>query len=198
MKKIIIALIFALLHAGSVSAQEFVPGDLTEDSYSSEWFGFTYSCPESSVMATHEEIMDLIAQGGELVYSENEFGQQILDYSRTAVVYEMLSVDYSSGSTVTVAAEKMPLANMTEEQYLDQSMSNLREAGLDISAGENYKKVEFCNNEWTIAGYLMAYQNLNLSNLLLVRKIDDRMAFIQISCINMDDCNELLRSFKPF
>ncbi len=166
----------------------YVRGTVSEQGWESEYFALRYTAPEDMGMATEEYLNQIMGIGMDML--SESFTEQQLEYAEMRTIYEMMSLDTAgSGFNVLVMAEKLPLINMSNEQYkrsFVQQLSKVEGATLisddevvDI-AGEEYVKV--CSE--VEAQGAVAKQNYYF------RVIDDRALSIVITYT--DDTEEMV------
>lgn len=93
---------------------EYAAGTLTDTGYSSEYLGLQWTIPEGSdlIMTTQEELNTLIETSGT--------GEMEIEHS-----YEMMASTAAGNPNMLVMTEKLPLANMSIEQYVQAAMPNI-------------------------------------------------------------------------
>lgn len=71
------------------SSGSYAKGTIDGNNFESEWLGVRYEAPEGFVMATDEELEELLLAGGELIYEDD--AQTFIDYAKLTTVYEMMT-----------------------------------------------------------------------------------------------------------
>ncbi len=177
-------------------AEEYTPGTRTDTDYTSETLGLRFTLTENMVMASDEEINALMGQAADLMYEDPETGEQVLDTTQLAMVYEMMAVDVTTGGNVIIAAEKLPLASMTEEQYVAAMEQQMAQTTMSIDFGDpssvTLGSTEFLSLQYEAdAGTGVMQQNM------LLKKIGDRMMLITLSAPDQAGLDALLACFTP-
>ena len=177
-------------------AEEYTPGTRTDTDYTSETLGLRFTLTENMVMASDEEINALMGQAADLMYEDPETGEQVLDTTQLAMVYEMMAVDVTTGSNVIIAAEKLPLASMTEEQYIAAMEQQMAQTTMSIDFGDpssvTLGSTEFLSLQYEAdAGTGVMQQNM------LLKKIGERMMIITLSAPDQAGLDALLACFTP-
>ena len=114
--------------ATSVPEEEkvYVKGTFTDTTYESEFIGIRYNAPEGWALATESELAQLPQDN--------------------VTTWEMESVNSADGSNILIAAEKLPLTNITVDMYIN-SLKNTLSESVGISVDEIRD-----NGTYTIAG----------------------------------------------
>lgn len=177
-------------------AEEYTPGTRTDTDYTSETLGLRFTLTENMVMASDEEINALMGQAADLMYEDPETGEQVLDTTQLAMVYEMMAVDVTTGGNVIIAAEKLPLASMTEEQYVAAMEQQMAQTTMSIDFGDpssvTLGSTEFLSLQYEAdAGTGVMQQNM------LLKKIGERMMIITLSAPDQAGLDALLACFTP-
>ena len=179
------------------AAGEYTPGTRTDTGYESEALGLQFTLGENMVMASDEEINSLMGQAADLMYEDPETGEQILDTAQLTVVYEMMAADVTTGSNAIIAAEKLPLANLTEEQYIAAMEQQMAQTTMSIDFGEP-SPVTLGNTEFLSLQYETdAGNGAVMQQNMLLKKIGDRMMLITLSAPDQAGLDALLACFAP-
>ena len=179
---------------------DFVRGTLTSvsyDAYVNPELGIRCVVPESYVMATEEEIEQIMAAGVDMIFKEDEAGKQILDVSKITLLYEMLAVNNNDGSSITIIAEKPILSNMTMKQYVDDNISQISSLPMDISELQSGKE-DFCGQELSYLSYSMNYQGVNVMQKIFFMESGDRFVIFQLSALDTDTINTMKGFFSEY
>ncbi len=99
------------------TAGEFVRGTLTDTGWESEYLGLRFTTPEDMVMASDEELAEMLGIGTDALSEAGDFSDAQLKMAELTSVYEMFAYD-ASGNNVNVTVEKTPV-NMELEDYAD-------------------------------------------------------------------------------
>lgn len=178
--------------------ESYVKGTVTEEGWESEFFGLRYAAPENMGMATEEYLNELMGLGKEIL--SESFTEQQLKYAEMRTVYEMMSLDTAgSGFNVLVMAEKLPLINMSSEQYkrsFVQQLSQVEGATL-VSDDET---AEIAGEEYLlVCSQVEAQGNVMYQNYYF-RVLDDRAMSIVITYT--DETQEMIETvmnaFEPY
>lgn len=179
---------------------EFVRGTLTTvsyDAYVNPELGIRCVVPDSYVMATEEEIEQIMTAGMDMIFKEDETGKQILDVSKITLLYEMMAVNNTDGSSVTVIAEKPVLSNMTLKQYIDANVSQISSLPMEISEPESGKE-DFCGQELNYLSYSMNYQGVDITQKMFFMESGDRFVIFQLSALDTDTINTMKGFFSEY
>ena len=161
--------------------EEFKKGTVTSSGYVSEYLNLTFVLPDNYVMATEDELDDMISEITSMDQSSLE-----------SLSAEMLAASLTGDPNVIVIVEKLVLSNITEMQYLelsgtvipDNSLNKVTEVEI---AGQTYKRLKSTNEDLLIQD-------------LYARKQDDRMILITVTYTaeTTDQMKEMMSAFKPF
>ncbi len=177
--------------------QNYTSGTRTETSYESVWLGLSYTLPSDMVMATDDEINTLMNIGADMLIEDEATGQQMIDYSKVTVVYEMMAVSIDGTSNVQVLAEVPMLANITAGQYvslLETQLPALLE-GVELLGNST---MEFCGKTYNTMDYAVDVgDGLLVYGRHLVIKLGDRMGSIILSSSDASRLDSLLEGFAP-
>lgn len=176
--------------------EEYVPGERTETGYTSTTLGLQFTLPENMVMASDDEINQLMQVSADMMYEDPDTGEMILDYSQLNTVYEMMAIDVTNGSNVIVMSEKLPLAAMTEEQYIAAMEQQMTQTTVDIDFGEP-EPYTLGTTEFTRLSYSVAANGTQMNQVMLLKKAGDRMYAITVSYPDTVELAPLLDCFGP-
>ena len=200
-----IILCAAFLFACQSVENPFTPGSktyekgvLTETSFESEYLDLRFTAPDGYIMATQEDMDELIDFGGETTYVD---GNKLnLDYAKAATVYEMMVSAPVGYPNVFVLVEKLLLSNMSVDQYLDSLKDQLLNVdSLDYMISDERVSVKVAGENYTQLSTVIHYPNmpgLEVIQNYLVRKIDNRvLCFIVTYTANTKDKTDTLLTF---
>lgn len=175
--------------------EEYVPGERTDTDYTSTTLGLRFTLPENMVMASDEEINQLMQVSVDMMYEDPDTGEMIIDYSQLNTVYEMMAIDVSTGSNVIVMSEKLPLAAMTEEQYITAMEKQLEQTTVDVDFGEP-EPYTLGATDFTMLSYSVAANGTQMNQVMLLKKVTDRMYAVTISYPDTAELAPLLDCFS--
>lgn len=170
-------------------------GTRTDTTWESKWFELKYTLPDNMVMATDDEINNMMEIGADALYKDSATGQQLIDYSKITVVYEMMALRSDSTGNVIVMAEKLALSGMTEQQYITALKQQLDQAQAEIIY-QDLKRCEVADSTFYELPYTMMTNGTTIRQSMLVKKEDDRMAVIALTYANDTVRSELLAGFS--
>ena len=176
--------------------KEYVPGERTETEYSSEWIGLRYTLNSDMVMATDEELNDMMELGAEAL-SDKDGKNLLAEYAKLTTVYEMMAVNVADQSNIIICAEKLTLSATTEEQYLAAVKKQMEDVYADFTV--TYADVtsrELGGMTFSELGYVVDYGGTPLYQTYLVKKMDNRMYGIVLSYSEESVLDTLLAGFS--
>lgn len=176
-------------------------GVLNEQSYESEFLNLKFTAPSNYIMMTQEELDQTLDLSSEEIFKDKD--KKIIDYTKAVTVYEMQALcsdTMGNFPNLSIGVEKLNLKNITETQYLDVVKGQLQEVTqIDYTLEDDYSKMTVAGQEYTTLVATTSIGGINLKQSYLVRKINDRMAFI-ILTENTDEsqaAQDLLNCLQP-
>ena len=180
------------------SGDAYQKGILTDVGFESEFLGLRFETPADFIMATEEELAASIETGKDaMTLSEAQ-----IDYAELTSVYEMMVASPTGSPNIIVAVEKLPLSNISEEQYFD-SLKTI----LPNQTALTYFFDDAVIEDVTLAG--QAYKALildatangmEIKQEYIIRRIGNRMlALIVTYTADTEDAkNSLLECFTAY
>ena len=179
------------------TAAAYEKGVLTENTFESAYIGVRYTASGDYVMATEAETLTLMGIGAETAGIDSK----TLDYALLTTVYEMMVSTPSGIPNLSVMVEKLPMQNITVEQYLGilkEQLSSVSSMKYDLSgeidsvsiAGQTYSRF--------IAHVEMS--GIEMQQYYIFRKTDDRIIGFIGTCTpdTTDALDALLNSFEAY
>ena len=102
----------------------YVKGTVTDTGWESEYLGMRYIMPEGMLMATEEELNQVMGLGAEIL--SGDINELQMEYARMRTVYEMMSTDATGATNVVLTVEKLLFSNMDAEQYVQSLEQGLK------------------------------------------------------------------------
>ena len=146
MKKIILVTLCMaaiLLSACSKTTDTYVQGTVTDNGFESEWMNMKFTLPEGWVIASQEEMDEVLATGEDALNGEVDTDAAMEDST-----YEMMTYAEAGLPSVSIMVEKLPSSKMTIEEYADVIKEGLNnstgtyvweEPVAETVAGEEYQ-----------------------------------------------------------
>ena len=186
--KKLISVIFAIIAVFLLSAVcfaegEFVPGVRTDTQYISETLGIRIDLTEDYVMATDDEIRQMMQIGAGVLLDEDN-AKNLLNITDISLYYDMMAVNPLDGSTVLVMAEKPILSGMTQKQYMDANIAQLKNT-LGISDIEQ-DQIEICGIQYDGLAYPITAAGYEIQYAAFISKVGDRFVSITLSGLTED------------
>lgn len=174
---------------------EYVPGERTDTSYTSTVLGLQFTLPQDMVMASDDEINQLMQAGVDMMYEDPETGEMVIDYTQLTTVYEMVAVNISDGSNIIVMSEKLPLSGITEEQYITAMEQQMAQTTMAVDFGEP-STTTVGDTEFTALDYNVEANGTQTLQSMLLKKVGDRMYAITLSYYAPEARDTLLGCFS--
>lgn len=175
-------------------AEGYIPGTLTDSSWSSESLGLQFIAPESMVMTTQEELEALMEISTDMY--AGSYDEQVINYAKVNTIYEMMAMDLS-GNNVIITAEKLPLSNMTTQQYVTALKTNMQNIGFDITFSDTYSS-EICGTEYLAMDGVLSSSGATVQQFYFIRKVEDRMVSIAVTAVTEDALDTILDGFAAY
>ncbi len=186
-------------NADNNSNSTFSRGTITDNVYSSEYSGLTFTPPNSDwIYASDEEMASMMNVSVDIL---NDVGISASQEEINAVtIYDMIAQDPYSGTNVIILYENLSLVqdglSYSAEDYLQASNEMLEQTGFY----DNFS----ATNEVTLCGETYVSQNItgNMNGVAtnqyyFTRRIDDYMLSIIISLFgNQYDIDSMLANFS--
>ena len=160
---IVLFIVFALCGCGKKTTDKLVDklsakndpkislGTWSDNTYTNDFLGVTYTMPEGWVRKTDEEILEDMELGAELIGNNAELNKKIAEL--TTVTYFMTS-DINTGNNIILMSEKTFSSNITIDKYMDAVITNIQKVDtINYTVGERKKE--------NINGF--KYESLDLS-----------------------------------
>lgn len=185
--------------AGCSSVPAYEAGTRTSKAFTSEWMGLKFNLPGDMAMVSDEQLEQLMQISADVMYEDSKTGQQMVDYAKVAVVYEMMAQSDNDRSNVIVMAEKIS-NSMTEEKYIEASKSQIstqltadyqvvKEGETRVLGGQDFKELTYAVDASKTLGY-------TLDQTMLVKKKGDRMIVIVFSYSGEEQLQKLMDGFS--
>ena len=162
----------------------YVKGTITETGFESEWMGLRFTKPATVIMATQEEMDAVMLQGLQMMYGEN--AAAMFDYATMTSVNEMQATWLAGMPVVQIVVEKMPMAGLTEIDYLSAVVTNLNAtaatSGVNYTFAEELYLLELAGIEFTgLTVAVDAGMGTTVYQDYLVKEKDGRMILVAFS-----------------
>lgn len=167
----------------------FVQGVRTDSSYTNETIGIRIDLTDDFVMATDEEIMQMMQIGMDNML-DSEQAKELIDIANITVLYEMLATNLKNNSTIVLIAEKPMLSGIKQEQYVEANIEQIKEY-MQVDTVEQ-DTVEMCGKNWDIIAYEVDVSGVSLNYFMLIRKVGDRFVMLDFTVLDEESLDELI------
>lgn len=167
----------------------FVQGVRTDSSYVNESVGIRVDLTDDFIMATDEEINQLMQVGADVIL-DSEQAKNIIDIANITVLYEFLATNPKNGSTIMLIAEKPLLSGIKQEQYIEANIQQIK-TYMKVDTVEQ-DTVEMCGKNWDIMAYEMTTSGVTLNYFVLITKVGDRFVMLDFTVLQEEALDELL------
>lgn len=175
----------------------FTPGVRTDTTYTNTSLGLHFTATENMVMATDEEMQNMIQGGADVVYGDLENKEQILDQVEQTTGYEMVAADVVTGGGVIIATEKLALEGIDEEQYIDALKQQLSAVNTLQVTFEDPGTVTLGDTAFTGVTYVASANGVQSAQTMLLKKVGDTMCVIILAYSDDTQYQALLSCFSP-
>lgn len=172
-------------------------GTLTTNSWQSSWIGLQYKADSSMVMATQQDMENMMNLGADVMFGEN--GQQMVDWAKVTTAYEMMATNASNGSNVIVCAEKLTLSNITVSQYLDALKTQTTSLGLYTNINFSTPVTQKVGGiDFTRTDMTATFNGAVINQTYMVAKMEDRMVSLIFTCTASGALETMLAGFSAY
>lgn len=155
----------------------YTVGVIEGNHFVSPWLNLRFESPEGFIMATQEEMLELMAVGLEL----SDIDPATANWLDMALVNEMMAMLPTGSAQVSLVTERLMLSGMTMEQYIEAAFAGVESLlGWGVEFHDDLRTIEFAGLEWyTYTATIDAF-GMDWSYQYLARRFGDRMALITI------------------
>ena len=151
MKKRILALMIAVMTVFMTACgggAAYTPGTFTETGYETEFLGFRFTTPDGFVLATSEELTQLMGMTMDAMSESGDINEVQKKYAELTSIYELMVTDATGVANANIILEKtnVPLNSYVEilkGQFEEMAAMNITMTGeeeVDF-AGATYTKL---------------------------------------------------------
>ncbi len=180
------------ISANDTKVEAYVPGTTTETGYSSDYLALEFIPKGTMVMSTEDELYEAMGIGAEFVGID----KKTYDWETVGNAYEMMATDIITGSNVIVLAEKLALKNVTMDQYIEALRVQFKNVESMTVTFDSVNEVTFAGQTYTRIDATTVVNGMNIKQVMLLRKVEDRMFGITVTAMNEGDDDVLLSCFK--
>ena len=183
--------------SGTSSSNEYEKGTFTETEFSSEYLSLRFSLPEGFVMATEEEINEMMGLGADALGIDSA----LVEYAELTTVYEMTAISVDGSTNVIVFSEKLGLRNITVEQYFTALKAQLQEMpNAEYIIDDEIITVEIAGKAYEQMTASTSAYGVDMVQQYMMRKIDNRMVGVVTTCTpdTEDILNTLMEGFSAY
>lgn len=169
----------------------YKPGETSGDVFTSEWIGIKFTKNDDYIYATDEELLEMLNASADAYYEDKETGKQLVDYAKANSVIEMMASSLN-GDNILLMTEKLPLSNMTMDQYIESFSKQMDGRGMNFD-GRSTKS--FAGKEFTLMKYSLDI-GITLYQDYYLYKQENRMVAIIVTYFDTETRDMLLGSFE--
>lgn len=172
----------------------YTPGVRTDTNYTNPVLELCFTPTGNMVMASDEEIQSMMQAGTDVMYQDPDTSEKVLDYVQLTTIYEMVAVDVTNGSSVTLMAEKLPFASIGMDQYIEALKAQIGQTTATAEFGDP-ETVTLAGAEYTGLTYTLEVNNTQATQTLLLKKVGSRMYALVFSYSDAASYQNLLGCF---
>ena len=176
---------------------DYVVGTISGNNFESEWLGLRFTAPDGFVMASQQEIMEMMQLGLDMLDADGA----TVAWAEMATVSEMMAMLPDATASASLITERLLLSGITIEQYVATSFQQLEEmTGWDITFNNDITEIDFAGNTWhTYTANIHAF-GVNYSYQYIIHKFGNRMAIISIYSLlgEEENIDILMNAFQSY
>ncbi len=184
--------------------ESYERGTVNGNVYESKCLGIRLSLSDDYVVATQEEFEQAREVGADLIMSEEAQEKYGEVAASVAIEPELMAVCVSDGGrmNISIAVQKLPLANMTADQFFmlsKQGMSGGLADGMEMNFGDT-SEVEIAGTTYTKMPITTAVQGISANIDMYMRVKDGHAALITITYLPEQSAKveELIGSIQKY
>ena len=194
----ILMVTFLCVGCGDKNEDSILPsrGAWDNNVYTNDYVHLTFTMPDGWIYGSDEEIANLMGIVVDGLKEDINISDKILE---AAVVYDMLCQDINTGTNVMVMYDNLAYyigGTKTDVlQYMDLTKENLSKTNINYIFGE-YTEDVICGNKYNMMSVSVEDTDLSYKQNFYVRKLDDIMIVIVITCMGDDSIDVIMSNFK--
>lgn len=179
------------------TAGGFTRGTQTEAGWESEYLGLRFTTPDDMVMATDEELAEMLGIGTDALSDAGDFSDAQLKLAELTSVYELFAYD-ALGNNVNVTVEKTPV-NMSAEDYMDAlAQTLLAITAISYEQISEPETVELGGIEFAKCSFLGTTNGQSMYQDYYVRIVDNMPMSIIVSYVSDDAAAKIADAFAAY
>jgi len=175
----------------------YVAGTIDGNNFESEWLGLRFAAPSGFIMASQEEMNDMMQLGLDML----DMDRNLIAWADIAVVFEMMAMVPTGMASAHVATERIMLSGITIEQYVEAAIGQLESTtGWQVHFNDDIRPINFAGQQWYTYTADIHALGMDWSYQYLVRRFDNRMALITIysAAGHEDYIDALFNAFRAY
>ena len=179
MKKRLLALmlVVAAVLMTACGGKAYTPGTFTDTGYESEFLGFRYTTPDGCVLATEDELSQLM--GMSLDAAGDDFTELQKKYAELTTIYEMMIADATGAANANIVLEK---TNLSFSKYLEAFKEQLNGlTSMSITLKDDGQEVDLAGATYTKLTADVEANGFVMCQEYYLRKVGDRMMCITVT-----------------
>ena len=136
--------------AETEAGDDYIKGTTSAEGFESQWLNLKFTPAEDDIMATEEEIAAMLGTGTETVQEGIGATDEQMQQTVNNTVCEMMASKATGSPNVQIMVEKVPMGNMTAEQYLDVVKAQLESLDMGYTSSAEYTAKTIAGQEYTV------------------------------------------------
>lgn len=189
-------LVTALAGCGGSTAFKPASGTWSGDTYTNDSIGLVFNKPENWVVATEEEMAQIMGIGLEVMQEATgtQYSEKMLELQ---TIYDLYASDPATGASVLLMFENLTLSGSKDiktEDYVTAFTGQMEQTGMysDFESGE----MTLAGETYATVTATMEMMGVSISQTTLLRKFDSYMLVITATAMPEIDASTLLASFS--
>ena len=164
---------------GSAAAEKYKKGTLTTKTFKSKTLNMQFKLPDNYIMAGEDELKSMMEAACKITYKDAN--DQVIDYLKTNVIYEMMACNTSGNPNLIIIAEKLPLSKMTAKQYVKTVGKQLENQNSGYKCNYKMKNAKICKHNYVKLTLNKTLMGQKLTQDYYCTKIGDRAVSIVLT-----------------
>ena len=173
-------------------SSEFSLGSVEGTKYYNDFLGMGFDLPDGWNFYSNEEIASLNKT------TTDALDNNLASLINTATIFYAMQASDNSGNSVNINFEKLPQKDITEEAYVENSLSSL-EAGLKqigyTSVTADKVSINLLGETHTGVNVVATSATVTVHEKIICIKLGDYMANMTVATVNKDTTNTILAQF---
>ena len=181
MKKRILALMIAVMTVFMTACgggAAYTPGTFTETGYETEFLGFRFTTPDGFVLATSEELTQLMGMTMDAMSESGDINEVQKKYAELTSIYELMVTDATGVANANIILEK---TNVPLNSYVEILKGQFEEMAAMNIAMTGEEEVDFAGATYTKLSADVEASGIKMYQDYYLRKVNGYMMCMTIT-----------------